>query len=99
VDLTGLNEPMAAGNGDLAQLCSVRSMLQQAWFVDVSVLPGGRFNDLNQSGACFDNVNMPAATIRNAELRALFISVGDPAPIPIDGKLVSDLPAAYRKNI
>ena len=74
-----------------------RMNLSRAVFDD-GLLPGTRFNNLNMSGALFENVLLIGAAIRSANLNGLHVSECNVAGMRIDGILVSDLLAAYRKQ-
>jgi uncharacterized protein YjbI with pentapeptide repeats len=65
---------------------------------DDGLLPGARFTNVNLSGACFDNVNMAGGMIKQASLAGLSITDSNIAGMRVDGILISEAIAAYRKT-
>jgi uncharacterized protein YjbI with pentapeptide repeats len=99
MEIRDLNEPIEARDSDLGRSAFVGVMLKEARFEDVGLLPGARFSNVNLSGACFTNVNLAGGAIQDANLAGVSISNCNIAGLRVDGVLVSDALAAYRKTV
>ena len=90
--------PRAFDYVDMSDVAFSRMNMSRATFTD-GLLPGTRFVDVNMSGVRIENANARRTErSRTPTCPACRSSDCDIAGLRVDGYLVSDLIAAYRKN-
>jgi uncharacterized protein YjbI with pentapeptide repeats len=113
MQIKGVSEPIDAREADLGKSSFVGVMLKEAQFeglqsvrFDYVNMSDASFCRMNlsrsvfdvQPGVWFDNVNLAGSAIQNANLAGLSITNCNIAGLCVDGMLVSELVAAYRKS-